>query len=109
MDSMERMLENVMSDPEAMGKIMALAQSLGGSSAPPPQQPPEESSPFEGIDISMLQKLSALAGKSGVDANQKALLSALRPYIGSRRLQRLERAMQAAKMAGLATNLMGNF
>ena len=107
MDNMEKMLEGVLNDPATMEKIMAFAQSMGASS-PPPAPPPEEKSPFEGIDISMLQKLSSLAGKSGIDNNQKALLHALRPYVGAHRLQKLERAMQAAKMAGLATGLMGN-
>ncbi len=103
---MEAMFQNVLSDPQAMEKIMAMAQSLGASAAPG-QMPPQQSSPFEGIDIEMLQKMSALAGKSAIDPNQRALLSALRPYIGEYRLHRLERAMQAAKMAGLATGLLG--
>jgi hypothetical protein len=108
MDNMEQMLNSVMSDPETMSKIMAFAQTLGANDQP--EQPKETPSqnPFEGIDIGMLQKLSGLAGKSGIDSNQRALLAALRPYIGQHRLARLERAMQAAKMAGMVTGLMGN-
>ena len=99
---MENMLQSVLGNPEAMEKIMAMAQSLGASQ-PPPQQ--EESS-FEMPDMEMIQKMAALAGQSSIDPNQRALIAALRPYIGSHRLRRLERAMQAAKMAGLATGLM---
>ena len=105
---MEQMLSSVMNDPETMSKIMAFAQTLGASpQQEQPQQPPSPN-PLEGIDIGMLQKLSSLTGKSGIDGNQRALLSALRPYIGQHRLARLERAMQAAKMAGMVTGLMGN-
>lgn len=99
---MENMLQSVLGNPEAMEKIMAMAQSLGASQ-PPPQQ--EESS-FEMPDMEMIQKMASLAGQSSIDPNQRALIAALRPYIGSHRLRRLERAMQAAKMAGLATGLM---
>lgn len=109
MDNMEQMLSSVMNDPETMSKIMAFAQSLGGSAPPPP--PPEQEKPqsaIPDIDINMLKKLSGIAGKTGIDANQRALLSALRPYIGQHRLSRLERAMQAAKMAGMVTGLIGN-
>lgn len=108
MDNMEQMLSSVMNDPETMSKIMAFAQSLGGSAPSPKQEqePPQNAMPD--IDINMLKKLSGIAGKTGIDANQRALLSALRPYIGQHRLSRLERAMQAAKMAGMVTGLMGN-
>lgn len=99
---MENMLQSVLGNPEAMEKIMAMAQSLGASQ-PPPQQ--EESS-FEMPDMEMIQKMASLAGQSSIDPNQRALIAALRPYIGPHRLRRLERAMQAAKMAGLATGLM---
>ena len=100
---MESMLQNVLGNPDAMEKIMAMAQSLGASQPPPP---PQEESNFEVPDIEMLQKMAAIAGQSSIDPNQRALIAALRPYIGSHRLRRLERAMQAAKMAGLATGLM---
>ena len=109
MGEFEDKLASVMNNPEMMEKIMSLAQNLGGS-APEPEQPPpprQEASPFPDIDISMLQKLSGFARQSGIDKNQQALLHALAPYISSQRVARLERAMRAAKMAGLATNLLG--
>ena len=59
------------------------------------------------IDINMIKKLSSVAGSANIDANQRALLTALRPYIGHHRLSRLERAMQAARMANMLPGLMG--
>ena len=100
---MENMLQSVLGNPDAMEKIMAMAQSLGASQPPPP---PQEAPAFEMPDMEMIQKMAALAGQSSIDANQRALIAALRPYNSSHRLKRLERAMQAAKMAGLATGLM---
>lgn len=108
MDDLQQQLSAVMNDPTMMEKIMSLAQSMGGN--PPADKQPtekEQSNPFPDIDFSMIQKLSGFAKRSGIDSNQKALLQALRPYLSGHRISRLERAMQAAKMAGFATSLLG--
>lgn len=109
MGELEEKLASVMNDPAMMQKIMTLAQSLGGSQPQKEPEPPQkqESAPFPDIDISMLQKLSGFARQSGIDKNQQNLLRALTPYISRQRVAKLERAMRAAKMAGLATNLLG--
>ena len=107
MEDLQSQMNAILSDPAAMEKIMAMAQSLGASQPQPPP-PPQEESGFELPDMQMLQKMATLAGKSSIDPDQRALIAALRPYIGAHRLKRLERAMQAAKMAGLATGLMQN-
>jgi len=104
MDDLESKLGAIMNDPDMMQKIMSLAQNLNQSPPPPKQEQP--ANPFSDIDISMLQKLSGFASKSGIDVNQKNLLQALGPYLNHNRISRLERAMRAAKMAGMATTLL---
>ena len=42
------------------------------------------------------------AKQTGIDQKQKSLLSALSPYVNSRRISKLERAMRAARMASMA-------
>ena len=59
-------------------------------------------------DMAMLQQVAAVASKSGIDPRQKNLLRALEPYLPHQRLQKLEKAMQAAKMARLASGLFGS-
>ncbi len=106
MEELEAKLGTILSDPEMMGKLQAMAQSLGmDQGQAPPQETPGFSVPE--LDPAMLSKIAGIAGKSGIDANQRALLNALGPYLSHRRLQKLERAMQAAKMAQLATGLLG--
>ena len=108
MDNLEQQLSAVMNNPAMMQQIMQLAQSM--DSSPPQEAPPTDQSTmpsFPDIDLSMIQKLSGFARQSGIDPNQQALLSALRPYLNGNRISRLERAMKAAKMAGLATSLIG--
>ena len=104
MDDLESKLGAIMNDPDTMQKIMSLAQNLNQNSPPP--KPEHASNSFPDIDISMLQKLSGLAGKSNIDRNQQNLLQALGPYLSRNRISRLERAMRAARMAGMATSLL---
>lgn len=105
MDDFENKLGQILGNPEMMGKIMAMAQSFGGQEAP--QEPPVQESAPE-FDPAMIQKLTGLMGKAGVDREQKALLSALSPYISGSRIHKLEKAMRAAKLAGVATSFLGS-
>lgn len=113
MDNMEDTLGAILSNPQMMEKIMGLAQSLGQSNPPtepqpqkPTTPPKHPSSPLDGIDPAMISKLAAMAGLSGVDTNQKALLQALTPYVSRNRVAKLENAMRAAKLARLASGFL---
>lgn len=101
MDNVEQMLEGVLSNPDMMQKIMGLAQSLGTSekNTPPPQTEP---------GFNPIKELSGLLKNTGVDAKQQALLKALSPYMHGDRIQKLQRAMQASKIAELASSMLGN-
>lgn len=106
MDDFENKLGQILGNPEMMGKIMAMAQSFGSQEAP--LVPPPQESPVPEMDLAAIQKLTGLMGKAGMDNDQKALLSALSPYISSTRIHKLEKAMRAAKLAGVATTFLGN-
>lgn len=110
MDELENKLGAVLSNPEMMKQIMSLAQNLQAAAPESRQEPepPAAQNVSAPLDPSVLKKLSGLMGKSGVDPNQRSLLQALRPYLSNQRISKLERAMRAAKMAGMATNLLGS-
>ena len=114
MDEMENKLGAILGNPEMMQKIMALAQNFSQQETakePEKQEPPRQESPppaLPDLDLSMIQKLSGLAKGSGIDKNQQTLLRALSPYLSRQRIVKLERAMRAAKMAGMATAFLGN-
>ena len=111
MAGLEDQLSAVLNNPQMMQQIMAMAQSFSPppQESPPPTAPPPTPEPSPpAFDPAMLQKLSGLMGAGGMDKNQQHLLRALSPYISQNRLIKLEKAMQAAKMARLATNLFGN-
>ena len=107
MDDFENKLGQILGNPDMMGKIMAMAQSFGAQEAPP-EPPPQQDEAMPDIDFATIQKLTGLMGKAGVDNDQKALLSALSPYISGNRIHKLERAMRAAKLAGIATSFLGS-
>lgn len=109
MSEMEEKLGAILSNPQMMQQIMSMAQAMNASA--PPQDPPQRSqemaaSPQLPMDPRMLQSLAGMAQRSGVDQNQQTLLKALRPYLSQNRVSKLERAMRAAKMAGLASSFL---
>lgn len=109
MSEMEDKLGAILGNPQLMQQIMNMAQSLN-QSPPPPKQEPEPQAPpsMPDIDPAMIGSMMQLAGKTNIDQNQKALLSALAPYLTKGRLQKLEKAMRAARLAGTASNLLKN-
>lgn len=99
MSELEEKLGSILSNPQMMQQIMGLASALsagspasGQTQATPPQAPQAQK-----------KEPQLPLGNSGVDDHQKALLSALGPYLHKDRLARLERAMHAAAMAGAAS------
>ena len=116
MEDMESKMGAILNNPDMMQKIMAMAQSLNLGNSPPTPHPdkiqenqPPVSQPLPGIpniDLSILQKISGFATQSRIDNDQQALLKALTPYLSRERISKLERAMRAVKMAGLASTLL---
>lgn len=109
-NDLEEKLGAILSDPDMMQKIQAMAQTLGQNSSPQ-QSHPQQAAPehtFPSIDLAALQKLSGLVGQAGIDKNQQTLLAALTPYLPQNRVSRLEKAMRAAKMAKLASGFLGS-
>lgn len=111
MDDMESKLGAILGNPDMMAQIMSMAQKLGGGdSAPAPPPPPQPTIPSlpDGLDMGMLMKLAGMANSANVDKDQRALLMALRPYLTGERIGKLEKAMRAAKLAGVASSILGS-
>lgn len=108
MDDLETKLASILQNPEMMGKIMNLAQTMGANQPPQDPAPKAAEGPaLPNVDLSMVQKLAGLAGQSSIDADQRNLLGALRPYLSPSRIGKLERAMRAAKIASMSGILTG--
>ncbi len=111
-------LNSILGNPEIMNQIMSMAGALNqqGQSSPqpqspptqqqaqPPQQPPNASIPF---NPAAMQGMMEMLGKTQIDAKQRNLIHALQGYIPADRIQKLEKAMQAAKIAKYASSALG--
>ena len=117
-------LNSLLSNPDAMAQIMQLAQSISGGSSeappPPPQQPqpapqpfspPQQTAPPAGnmasplfalgnMDPKLMMKLLPLIQElgSGQDSDARRLLYALSPYLKPERQEKIERALQLARL-----------
>lgn len=101
MEGLEEKLGTILNNPQLMQQIMSMAGSLSSGQEQQPEPTPTPSVPD--FDPVMLQKIMGIAGQMGTDPQQKALLHALKPYLTDGRIQKLEKAMRAAKLANLAS------
>lgn len=100
MSEMEDRLNAILGNPQLMQQIASMAQTMGNM---PAEDPEPQSTPAFNFDPKLLQTMAQTVGQAGIDHNQKTLLQALSPYLAPYRVQKLERAMQAAKLAGAAS------
>ena len=105
MEDMDSRLNALLSDPEAMGRIMALAQQLSGESAassppPSPEPPPPSQQEDEGFDPMMLLKFLPLLQELRQDNSSQSMqfLSAMRPFLKPERQPKVERAVKLAHL-----------
>lgn len=121
MGEFEEKLNSILGDQQAMGQIMALAQSLGKQSAsqeegedyerpePAGDAPPDLSQLMGNLDPKMVQLGMRLMREYQQDDGQNtALLQALRPYLREERRGRLDKAVQIAKMSRLLRVALGS-
>lgn len=115
MSELDDKLNSILNNPQMMQQIMSLAQSMNNPEPQPsaPPEPQQSPAPKSGalfdtpIDPSLLNKIAGLMQRSSIDQDQAQLLKALKPFLSGRKLQKLERAMHAAKMAGIASGMVG--
>ena len=125
-------LNSILSNPDAMSQIMQLAQSLSGGQeqAPPPPPPPQPQQPQQqpaprssapaqdilsslagGLDPKLLTRLLPVIQELGgqQDSNARALLYALRPYLRADRQEKVERALQLARLFHLGKKFLAGW
>ncbi len=113
-EGFEDKLNQILSDPDSMAKIMSLAQSLGREqNAPsPPPAPPKPQPPPPPDDAFVKGILRLMQQAQHTDKRQEALLCALKPYLAPERQAKIDEALRIAKLsqlAGLAFKNYGGF
>ena len=107
MADFEETLNNIISDPDAMNKIMGLAQSLSGGQQkenqekePEPEEHPEENLLKQGMEFL----------KGSQNSREADLLNALKPFLKEEKRGKLDRALKLARTTALirsAVSAMG--
>lgn len=120
MEDFEEKLNSILSSPETMSQIMALASSLSGGGEEEqvredaPQTGPVEAGQFssllQGLDSGTLQGLMTLWGeyKKGEDEKTR-LLQALKPFLREERQAKLDRAVQIARLSRVIRSAIKQF
>lgn len=121
MDGLEEKLGAILSSPETMEQIFAIASSLGGGHPPPdePQAPPPQSSSesggglgdlLSGFDPGMLLKLLPLIQEYQAGGGEReALLQALKPFLRQETGEKLEKAIRITRISRVIRTGMGLF
>ena len=116
MRELEDRINSVLSDPEQLARISAMAQSLMGGaqqtdeSGPQPSAAPDPSvignalKAFPGLDAASLGKLFG----GGAKSRHLAALEALAPCLDEKRREKLTRAIRLARLASLAKLGLGD-
>ena len=131
MSDFEEKLNAILSNPDAMAQVASLAQSLGGGQLQQPSRPAEEEHqtdqeiPQQGqekpsglgdlsaligqIDPSMIARLLPLVREidGPEDSQRRQFLYALRPYLKESRRDKVDRALQIARMLHLGKKFLG--
>lgn len=104
-------INSILSNPQMMQQIMSIAGSLGQQQAAPPpapQAPPvQQASQGMPFDPAAMQGMMELLRGTQLDSRQQNLLKALGAYLPQEKMSRLQKAMQASKVAKYASGALG--
>ena len=104
-------LNAILSDPGQMEKISAMARDLFGQGGGQPGTE-TESAPLEAaanvpaMDTRIMSALGKAFAGGGQKSRSTALLVAMRPYMKPEKQEKLDRAMQIARMVNIAGTVM---
>lgn len=108
MAEFEDKINSILSNPQMMQQIMAMAGSIGqqqSASPPPPPVSPPAGNPLP-FDPMAMQGMMELLRGTQLDSRQQNLLKALSAYLPQDKVVRLQKAMQASKVAKYASSAL---
>lgn len=119
MNDWEEKLNTLLSDPDAMAQVVNMAQTLsaqmggsapqgGDSGTPPPSDAGNPFSQLGGIDPELLQRLIPVLKQMNrpESSETSAFLYALRPFLRPSRRDKVDRAVQLARIIHLAKTFL---
>lgn len=106
MSDISEQISSLLSDPESLKKIEAMAQNLFGenksnTSPTPPVTPQTNDMGFDIGNIAKISQMVQLLGTKG-DDDRVRLLLALRPHLSKEKQNRLDKAVKMLKLLDIA-------
>lgn len=101
MENLEQTIQAVLNDPEQMKNIMEMAKSLGFS--PPDGESAAQTEEPSGLGNLFSEPVGQLLSQAGkLDRKQENLLNAIKPFLSPVKQEKIDRAMQVARLSHLA-------
>lgn len=102
-EQLEARIGSILSDPQQMERLQAVAQSLLGAPAADKPQETEAAPPLpEGL-MGLLGKASSGGSES------ERLLRAMQPYMRPKRRSKIDRALKLTRLIGLAETMLEHY
>ena len=108
MEDLENTISQILGNPESMAQIMSIAKSLSTPAPPVEAESQPSVSPMPSADQSMLSMLELIKQFGADDPRETQLLNALKPYCSEQRRQRIDRALQIARLSQIAGAALRN-
>ena len=101
MDDLSAKLSSILSDPQAMQEISALASQLGVDAPGVHKEPEPPSKPADDTAAQLMGLMPLLSSFKQEDDDTVRLLEAMRPFLSEERRQKLDRAKRLIKIMKL--------
>ncbi len=101
-------IEEILNSPEALGKVLDMAQSLMGGKEEAPASPAPDA--LNGLDPAILQTLGNVMQEFNRDDDRRfQFLNSLRPYMGEGNGVHIDKAVQIMRLSRVIRHLFNNF
>ena len=101
MDDLSEKLSSILSDPQAMKEVAALASQLGIDPPGVHREQPAPVQPAQPEEAAMLSGLLPMLGALKQDDDTVRLLEAMRPFLSEERQKKLDKAKRLIKVLKL--------
>ncbi len=106
MENLEQTIQAVLNDPEQMKQVMQMAKAFGFSPSEGEKQEPENDAQAEipaGMGNLFSEPIGQLLSQAGkTDPRRENLLNAIKPFLSPDKQEKIDRAMQVARLSHLA-------
>ena len=117
MEDLEGKINELLSSPESMERIMQLARTFSGndksgSSASSQDDAPDTGGAAEGLgglDPKVMKLLSGAIKEFSAPSETERLISAIKPYLSSGRVEKVDKALSICKLAKVARKVLPEF